>query len=135
ASAVSASQINLTWTDNANNETGFVVERSPDGTTGWTQVGTPAQNATSFSNTTGLSAGTQYFYRVRATNAVGPSANSNVANATTLSSGLVTYIATGSTWKYLDNGSNQGTAWRATAFSDATWASGAAELGYGDGDE
>src|SRR5207248_11507031 len=53
----------------------------------------------------------------------------------TLSSGLVTCIATGSTWKYLDNGSNQGTAWRATAFSDATWASGAAELGYGDGDE
>ncbi|RYY08976.1 MAG: DUF839 domain-containing protein, partial [Cytophagaceae bacterium] len=41
----------------------------------------------------------------------------------------------GSTWKYLDNGSNQGTAWQAAAFNDASWASGAAELGYGDGDE
>ncbi len=41
----------------------------------------------------------------------------------------------GSTWKYRDNGSNQGTAWRATSFSDAAWASGPAELGYGDGDE
>ena len=41
----------------------------------------------------------------------------------------------GATWKYLDNGSNQGTAWRAVAFNDAPWASGPAQLGYGDGDE
>ncbi len=44
-------------------------------------------------------------------------------------------IPLGSTWKYLDNGSNQGTAWRASAFNDAAWASGPAELGYGDGGE
>ncbi len=42
-------------------------------------------------------------------------------------------IPYGSTWKYLDNGSNQGTAWRASGFADGSWASGAAELGYGDG--
>lgn len=41
----------------------------------------------------------------------------------------------GSTWKYLDNGSDQGTAWYATNFNDAAWASGPAELGYGDGNE
>jgi hypothetical protein len=41
----------------------------------------------------------------------------------------------GAVWKYLDNGSNQGTAWRAAAFNDSTWASGPAQLGYGDGDE
>ncbi|MDH5540225.1 MAG: metallophosphoesterase family protein, partial [Rhizobacter sp.] len=46
-----------------------------------------------------------------------------------------TLIAPGSAWKYLDNGSNQGTAWRAAAFDDSAWASGAAQLGYGDGDE
>src|SRR5688572_25842404 len=46
-----------------------------------------------------------------------------------------TLIAAGSVWKYLDNGSNQGTAWVAPAFSDGTWKSGAAQLGYGDGDE
>ncbi|RYD53347.1 MAG: DUF839 domain-containing protein [Sphingobacteriales bacterium] len=40
-----------------------------------------------------------------------------------------------STWKYLDNGSNQGTTWQASSFVDTSWASGAAELGYGDGDE
>ncbi len=44
-------------------------------------------------------------------------------------------IPTGSSWKYLDNGSNQGTAWRGTSFSDVSWASGNAELGYGDGGE
>ncbi len=36
------------------------------------------------------------------------------------------------TWKYLDNGVDQGTAWRAQLFNDASWASGAAQLGYGD---
>lgn len=44
-------------------------------------------------------------------------------------------IPYGSSWKYLDNGSNQGTAWRASGFNDAGWVSGNAELGYGDGDE
>ena len=50
-------------------------------------------------------------------------------------SGPQTLVAYGSSWKYLDNGTNQGTAWRGTGFSDATWASGNAQLGYGDGDE
>lgn len=41
----------------------------------------------------------------------------------------------GSTWKYLDNGSNQGTAWRATAFNDATWSTGAGQFGFGESDQ
>jgi hypothetical protein len=44
-------------------------------------------------------------------------------------------IAYGSSWKYLDKGTNQGTTWRSITFIDATWASGNAQLGYGDGDE
>jgi len=44
----------------------------------------------------------------------------------------VTFIPPGSTWKYLDNGTDQGTAWRARTFNDAAWASGAAPLGYSD---
>jgi hypothetical protein len=44
-------------------------------------------------------------------------------------------IATNASWKYLDNGSNQGTAWKAANFNDVSWVSGNAELGYGDGDE
>jgi hypothetical protein len=41
----------------------------------------------------------------------------------------------GSSWKYLDNGTNQGTNWRGTSFNDASWKTGNAQLGYGDGDE
>lgn len=44
-------------------------------------------------------------------------------------------IAPGSDWRYLDNGSDQGTAWRTAGFSDAGWAEGPAELGYGDDTE
>ncbi len=49
-----------------------------------------------------------------------------------------TIIARGATWLYLDDGSNQGTAWRAQTFaaeSAAPWKFGPAELGVGDGDE
>ncbi len=44
-------------------------------------------------------------------------------------------ISKGAVWKYLDDGSNQGSAWTAPTFDDSAWASGPAELGYGDGDE
>jgi calcineurin-like phosphoesterase family protein len=44
-------------------------------------------------------------------------------------------IAPGAVWRYLDNGSNQGSAWRAPGYNDSGWAYGPAELGYGDGDE
>src|SRR5882757_9533814 len=44
-------------------------------------------------------------------------------------------ISTGSVWKYLDNGSDQGTAWTGVAFDDSIWKSGPAELGFGDGGE
>ena len=50
-------------------------------------------------------------------------------------SAQTTLVAQGSTWRYLDDGSDQGTAWRASAFDDSSWSSGPAELGYGDGDE
>ena len=43
--------------------------------------------------------------------------------------GLVPF---GAVWKYLDDGSDQSNAWIAVSFDDSSWASGAAELGYGD---
>ena len=46
-----------------------------------------------------------------------------------------TLIPFGASWKYLDDGSNQGTAWRAPGFSDAGWSNGLAQLGFGDLDE
>ncbi len=40
-------------------------------------------------------------------------------------------IPFGSAWKYLDNGSNQSTAWRAISFNDGTWKTGNGKFGYG----
>jgi len=68
ASAVSSSRIDLTWQDNSNNETGFRIERGPQGG-GYGEIATVGANTTSYSNT-GLVAGTTYCYRVRAYNAV-----------------------------------------------------------------
>ncbi|NOT58604.1 MAG: fibronectin type III domain-containing protein, partial [Acidobacteria bacterium] len=81
ATAASASQINLTWADGSNNETGFKVERSLNNST-WALVMTVGANVTAFSDT-GLTASTLYYYRVRATNSGGDSASSNTASATT----------------------------------------------------
>jgi len=48
----------------------------------------------------------------------------------------ITLLPSGSTWKFLDDGSDQGTAWRDANFPAASqWDSGPAQLGYGDGDE
>jgi Bacterial Ig domain len=46
-------------------------------------------------------------------------------------------VPRGSDWKYLDDGSDQGTAWvqPPPAYDDSLWPLGLAQLGYGDGDE
>ncbi len=44
-------------------------------------------------------------------------------------------IPLGATWRYLDDGSDQGTAWREPDFDDSGWQSGPAQLGFGEGDE
>ena len=46
-----------------------------------------------------------------------------------------TLIAANAAWRYLDTGTNLGTAWRAADFDDSLWNSGPAQLGFGDGDE
>lgn len=81
ATAASSSQVNLSWTDHASNETGFAIERSSAGTS-FTQIATVAANLTTYANT-GLAASTAYAYRVRATGSGGNSPYSNTANATT----------------------------------------------------
>ena len=40
-------------------------------------------------------------------------------------------IENGSIWKFLDDGSDQGTAWRNPDFDDSNWAEGTAKFGYG----
>ena len=80
ANVVSSSRIDLTWS-NVSGESGYVIERSLDGTT-WVQVGTTSADVTTFSNT-GLNASTTYHFRVTAVNAAGPSLASPSATAQT----------------------------------------------------
>ncbi len=83
ATAASRSRINLTWTDNSDNETGFKVERCQGSTcTNFAQIATVGANVSTYANT-GLRASTTYRYRVRAYNAAGNSGYSNIASATT----------------------------------------------------
>jgi len=63
---VSASQIDLTWVDNATDETGYEVEQASGAAGPWTRIKTLPANATSTADT-GLAGATTYFYRVRAT--------------------------------------------------------------------
>ncbi|MBW8017938.1 MAG: hypothetical protein FVQ82_17345, partial [Planctomycetes bacterium] len=44
-------------------------------------------------------------------------------------------VTKGSNWKYLYDGSDQGTVWRELGFNDSSWGSGLGQLGFGDGDE
>lgn len=80
AVASSASQIDLSWDDNSDNETGFEVQRSTNGVT-WVPLVTKAINVTSHSDS-GLAYNTSYYYRVRATGTFN-SEWSNIVNLTT----------------------------------------------------
>jgi fibronectin type 3 domain-containing protein len=84
ATPVSSSEIDLTWTDNSNNEDGFKIERCQGvDCTNFAQIAQTGPNVATY-NDTGLSCNTSYTYRVRAFNAGGNSAYSNPASATTL---------------------------------------------------
>jgi titin len=82
-----STHINLSWTDNSNNETSFAIWRSVNSAAA-TQVGTVTRTGTQITSTggtavtftnTGLTAGNTYAYYVTAVNIVGPSSASNTA--------------------------------------------------------
>jgi hypothetical protein len=105
-------QVLLTWSDNANNELNFVVERADNGGA-FAVIATLAANAVSYTDT-GVLPGGGYDYRVMATNAVGNSAYSNTASAvvptgpaapTNLVATLQTPTQVGLTW--IDNATDE----------------------------
>lgn len=79
-SSLSTTSLMLNWTE-ASGETGYRVERSTDGTT-WTTRGTVAANGVSFTDT-GLTAATQYFYRVVTIDAEGDATSTSSTAAAT----------------------------------------------------
>jgi uncharacterized protein (TIGR03437 family) len=82
ATAISSSQVNLTWTNNAPDATGIRVESQPAGSASFTDIGAAATLTSA--GITNLQPNTAYNFRVRAQNAAGYSAYSNVAAATML---------------------------------------------------
>src|SRR3989441_687098 len=87
ATAVSSSQIGLTWTaptDNGGSAiTGYKIERSTDGGTTWSALVNTCGTSTSCSDT-GLPHTTTFTYRVSAINSVGTGSPSTTASAATL---------------------------------------------------
>ena len=88
ATASGATQIDLSWSAPASTGgsaiTGYKIEVSPNGTSGWTdQVANTNSTATTYAHT-GLASGDTRHYRVSAINANGAGTASNVDSATTL---------------------------------------------------
>jgi large repetitive protein len=131
ASATSATNALITWTDNSDNEAGFAIKRATSAAGPFNQVGTVTSNVTAFTDS-GLSSGTQYFYQVVAFNSVGASIASNVATTTTFptytQNGLVAY------WNFDDGVPNPadvtGNGHGATVNGEAGVAQGFINLGY-----
>lgn len=73
-----ATSATLKWTDNATNETGFRVERSVGNDSSFVEVSSNLGSNTTIFVSPNLVAGTTYYYRVRALNAIGFSDYSNV---------------------------------------------------------
>ena len=83
ASASGASRIDLSWTAPEGEPTGYAVEWSADGETGWAAVDPEhSGTATEYAHT-GLTANTAYYYRVLALADAVPGDWSDVAGATT----------------------------------------------------
>lgn len=89
AASLNGNQINLSWTDTATNETGFVIARAFALAGPYSDIGSVPGNTTSFNNI-GLAADTTYYYTVRATNFLGSSASSAPVSATTASPPVIT---------------------------------------------
>lgn len=121
--ATAGYQANISWaatTDGGSTLTGYVIQASTDGTT-YTDVKTVASNVTSTSVSTGLTPGTNYTFKVVATNANGRSTASAASASITAGPVLTVYSAdplTGS--GAMGNAQTGGQAW--TAFSGTAWA-------------
>ncbi|MBD3316163.1 MAG: carbohydrate-binding protein, partial [Chitinivibrionales bacterium] len=79
----SSSQIDLTWSDNADTEDGFSIERAA-GAGSFEEIATVSADAATYADN-GLVESTEYLYRVRAYNGAGYSSYSNEVSATTQS--------------------------------------------------
>ena len=112
ATAVSVSEIDLTWTGVSSDQVGYTVERSTNNST-FVQIASLPSASLSYSDVA-AAAGTTYYYRVRAVNSFGSSPPSNVASATTFGppTAPIQLVATADnatqvTLTWIDNSTNE----------------------------
>ncbi|UZR96772.1 fibronectin type III domain-containing protein [Chondrinema litorale] len=79
---VTYNSVNLTWSDNSSDESGFQIERSVGNNSNYSLLTTTASNVESYTNT-GLAPETTYFYKVRSYNSAGYSVYSSEISVTT----------------------------------------------------
>ena len=82
SAAMGSTSAVLTWTDNSNNETSFVTQYRPAGSSTWIAGPSVGANVTSVT-VTGLSPSTPYTFQVGARNSVGTHWSAYINNATT----------------------------------------------------
>lgn len=115
--------VKLAWTDNAANETGFVVERSTSSGASWTAIGTTLPADTTTFIDVDIARGVTYSYRVSAVNDFG-SAASNVASITLVAAPSdLAVTATGTTSSRLTwtDSSTVETGYQVQRLVDSTW--------------
>jgi hypothetical protein len=75
---VSSNTVQIAWND-VSGETSYSLERSTSATSGFTQIASLGANVITYSDS-GLTSGTTYYYRIRASNSAGSSAYSSVVS-------------------------------------------------------
>ncbi|QSQ26578.1 DUF1929 domain-containing protein [Pyxidicoccus parkwayensis] len=125
--------INIRW-----NTSGSVpavdLALSQDGGANWAPIASNVVNTGTYAWQVPNLSTTQALVRV---SRAGGGAPMDVSNAVFTISNVrqETPIPWRSTWKYRDDGQDPGAAWTSAGYDDSAWASGAGQLGYGDGDE
>jgi hypothetical protein len=82
AEALTSSSVRLRWQDNASNETGFIITRSTDPTSGFTQLATKGVNVVDHMDVN-LQGNTTYYYKIQATSSSGSSSFTAAVSVTT----------------------------------------------------
>ncbi|MCY1078725.1 galactose oxidase-like domain-containing protein [Archangium lansingense] len=124
----------ITWSSTGNVPS-VDLALSADGAASWTPIAFGVANTGVYSWTVPSMSTRQALVRVSRVGGTTPL--SDVSNAPFTISPQVSVMAIPfrSTWKYSDTGVDPGASWNTAGFNDAAWPSGAAQLGYGDGDE
>ncbi len=112
----------------------ITVDYTVDGTDGIHSSGTlifPAGLTRRFIPLPGSFAGVLRVALLNPQNADVTGASAFLMQNTTSAADMTTLSPLSAAWKYLDNGSEQGTVWRGTNFNDSAWSNGIARLGFG----